>query len=210
MSAVGGSRQPVQAGGAGGDAQGVEDLLCLAEHAELEEIVGVLCAERHQALELCFAVPQDRCRPVRSLGRLFVLVAQLGREFRSRLRPAVQLRELARDVSQLLFVDGRCGFTVQCGGSLLHDEGTGRCEFGFGAVEPAAEFLDALAEFDGAVVMDPEGDVNDLPQFVLAHVVVLEQEVFVRDAFVGQEGEPHQVAEAERVRTGFAVGGRLA
>ncbi|UZI27250.1 hypothetical protein [Streptomyces sp. VB1] len=107
-------------------------------------------------------------------------------------------------------MDGRCGFVVQRVGSLLYDKGTGCREFGLGAVEPAAEFLDALAEFDGTIIVDPEGDIDDLPQLVLAHVVVLEQEVLVRDAFVGKEGEPHHVAEAERVRTGFAVRGRFA
>lgn len=210
VASGGGSREPVQAGGAGGHTQGVEELLRLAEHAELEEIIRVLGPQRHQALELRFAVPQDRCRPAGNPGRRFVLAAQLGREFRSRLRTAVQLPKLARDVGQFPFVDGRSGFAVQHGGSLLHDEGTGCREFGLGAVEPAAEFLDALAEFDGAVVVNAESDVDDLPQFVLAHVVVLEQEVLVRDAFVGKEGEPHHVAEAERVRTGFAVGGRFA
>lgn len=44
----------------------------------------------------------------------------------------------------------------QRGGSLLHDEGTGCREFGLGAVEPAAKFLDALAEFDGTIIVDPE------------------------------------------------------
>lgn len=82
-------------------------------------------------------------------------------------------------------MDGRCGFAVQRGGNLLHHEGARRCEFGLGAAESAAEFLDAPAECDGAVVVDSEGDVEDLPQLVLAHVVVLEQEVLVRDAAEG-------------------------